>query len=94
MPCGCHRRLPAVACHWEGPEDRLWALPSQMSGALAQESTSQSQRKPEVGQELGEKAVSPTLGDFPIKGKAEDRFWFQAWVRAGVPHAQGMGYRV
>lgn len=64
-----------------------------MSGALTQQSTSQSQRKPEVGQELGEKNVSHTLRDFPIKGGAEVRFWFQGWVVAGVPHVQGMGYR-
>lgn len=48
-----------------------------MSGALAQKSTSQSQRRPEVEQELGEKTMSPTLRDFQIKGGAEDRFWFQ-----------------
>lgn len=65
-----------------------------MSGALAQKSTSQSQRRPEVEQELGKKTMSPTLRDFQIKGGAEDRFWFQGWVGGRFPHALGMGYRV
>lgn len=45
-------------------------------------------------QELGEKTMSPTLRNFQIKGGAEDRFWFQGWMGARVPHALGMGYRV
>lgn len=65
-----------------------------MSGALAQKSTSQSQRRPGVEQELGEKTMSPTLRDFQIKGGAEDRFWFQGWVGGRFPHALGMGYTV
>lgn len=76
------------------PADRVRALPPHMSGALAQESSGQSRRRPEVEQELGEKTVSPTLRALQIKGGAEDRFWFQGWVGAGVPHAQVMECRV
>lgn len=48
-------------------KDRLGTLPPQMSGALAQESTSQSWRRPKVGHRLGEETVSPTIRDFQVK---------------------------
>lgn len=86
MPCGC---LPAVACHLEGPwQIGLGALLPQMSRALAQRASA-SLRGGGAGAG-GQDCVTY----FPTKGMAEDRFWFQGWVEAGVPHAQGMGSRV
>lgn len=54
--CGCGLPLGGPSA------DRFGALPPQMSRVLAQESTSQSQRRPEVGQELGEETVTYPQG--------------------------------
>lgn len=54
--CGCGLPLGGPSA------DRFGALLPQMSRVLAQESTSQSQRRPEVGQELGEETVTYPQG--------------------------------
>lgn len=86
-----------MALHLEGPQQvGSGALLPRMPAALTQENNSQSQRRPEVGQKLGDKTVSPTFKDFQIKGIAEDRLWFQVrWEpRPPMPKAWGPAYKV